>query len=62
MSYSLSKLSSHAHQVVILIPQLCRPLNLEWLAYFEHIVQSLLSTCLFGVRSLIHTEPHTTQI
>ena len=31
-------------------PQLCWLLNLEWLTYFEHVLQSLLNIwCLFGV-------------
>ena len=29
---------------------------------YEHAVQSLLSTCLFGFRSWSHTKPHHTQI
>lgn len=30
--------------------QLCSLLNLEWSTDFEHVVQSLLSVYLFGVR------------
>ena len=30
-------------------------LNVEWLANFEHVVQSPSNTCLFGVHSWIHT-------
>ena len=37
-------------------PQLCWLLNLEWLSYIEHVIQSILNTCLFGIRS------HTTNI
>ena len=29
-------------------PQLCWLLNIEWLSCFEHVVQSLSSTCLFA--------------
>ena len=30
-------------------PQSCELLNLAWLAFFEHIFQSLLNTCLSNV-------------
>ena len=30
-------------------------LSLEWLINFEHIVQSLWNTCIFGVHSHIYT-------
>ena len=34
----------------------------EWSLHFEHVVQSLLNTCLFGFHSWIRTQSHTTQI
>jgi hypothetical protein len=42
--------------------RLCWLSILEWLAYIEHTVQSLLNTCLFGIHSWSHTIPRTTQI
>jgi hypothetical protein len=40
---------------------LCSPLNLQWLPYHEHIIQSLLNTwCFLGIPSRIHIQPHTT--
>ena len=30
-------------------PQLCPLLNLEWLSYYEHTIQSILNTCFFGL-------------
>ena len=43
-------------------PQLCWLLSLEWSSYFEHAIQSLLNTYLFGIHSWNHAKPHTTQI
>ena len=43
-------------------PKLCWLLSLKWLSCLEYVVQSLLNTHFFGVRSLIYTKPHTTQI
>ena len=38
------------------LPPIMLLLSLEWVTYFEHVVvQSLLNTCVFGVRSYIHT-------
>ena len=50
---------SHVHQMILWIPQLCWLLSLECLSYFEHTIQSLLKTCLFGIRSWKHIKPHT---
>ena len=30
-------------------PKLCWPTNLQWISYFEYVVQSLLNTCLYDV-------------
>ena len=32
-----------------------RVLNLEWLSYFEHVLQPLFNTCIFSVHSWSHT-------
>ena len=33
----------------------CRLISLEWLAHFEHVVQSLADTCLSSDHFKIHT-------
>ena len=38
--------NSHAHYVVIQAAPIVRLLSLEWLAHYEHVVQSLSSMCL----------------
>ena len=43
-------------------PESCWLLSPEWLAYFDHVIQSVLDTGLFCASSQIHTSPHTTQI
>ena len=39
-------------------PKYVAYMNLEWLSYFEHVIQSLLNTSLFGVCNWNHTKPH----
>lgn len=41
---------------------LCWLLNLEWFPYFEHVVRTLLNTCLLILVCWNHIYPHTTQI
>ena len=43
-------------------PQLIMLTNYKIINSFEHVVQSMLNTCLFDVVSHIHTLPHITQI
>ena len=43
-------------------PPLCALLRLQWLSYFGHVNQSLLSMCLLGVCFWSHTYPHITQV
>ena len=40
-------------------PELCWPLDLEWLIEFEDLIQSIVYTYLYGVR---YTWPSTIQI
>ena len=42
--------------------QLCSLLSLEYLMIFKDALESLLNMCLYGVCSLILTEPHTNQM
>lgn len=49
---------SCAHQMSV--PPIMLAIDPKWWTYFEHIIQSLSKTCLCGVCSCIHTEPHTT--
>lgn len=43
-------------------PQSHQLLNLEQLIHFEHVIQSFVNKCPFGVRSWMYNYPNTTQI
>jgi hypothetical protein len=67
MSYALSKWLTlmpikWSYRLLSLSPSLRSPsphtscwlMSLEWLAHFEHVVQSLLDTCLLSVHFKVH--------
>ena len=64
ISYSLSKVTILAliNWSYTVGPPITLTMKPRSLPHFQHIVQSLLNTCLFGVHFKIHIYPHITHI